>query len=163
MSFLVSVDTGISACGVALWTDGKLSRATLVSSFIGAREPVADRVVAMARAVEKWMNVPFFKKAIVEYPRTYGGRSRKGDANDLILEALVSGAIATLPELNSRLVLPQEWKGTAPKGVTEERCHLDLSEDEIGRVVLPKSRKRQSDVWDAVGIGLWWLKKEGKR
>lgn len=164
--WLLSVDSGKRACGCALWLDGALQRAEYVRMVDGVEE-MPRRMLAEVclwtlrhSLGDVWGDF----SAWVEMPRTYGGRARGGaDANDLIAEALTCGAlVGHLP--CARLILPAEWKGSATKAVTEERCRDDLSAEELRRVVLPGRDKRlATNVWDAVGIGLWALKSMGLR
>lgn len=188
MTYLLSVDPGLRKCGAALWRGPELVAAELV---IGERagDDVAQTVTRMKTEISHWepiksnddrhitplwLVVKHELEVVCEYPRTYGGRASRGDANDLVGVALVVGAILGRLACPSRLVLPEEWKGNAPKPdtkaeyerdgyVPEERARAALSADELACVRLPRDWRKKLDVWDAVGIGLWALKQEGLR
>lgn len=177
MTYLLSIDPGLRKCGAALWHGPELIVAELV---LGEREgdDVANTVEGMRDAIVHWFDFEcsYLKctHIICEYPRTYGGRASRGDANDLVGVALVVGAILGRLACPSRLVLPEDWKGNAPKPdtkaeyerdgyVPEERARAALSPEELARVRLPRDWRKKLDVWDAVGIGLWVLKQEGLR
>lgn len=167
VSLLISIDPGLRASGCAMWRDGLLERAALVSS-LSESAATCEAVLTMVREVAQWVDDVGWSsdlRVICEYPRTYGGRASRGDANDLIAVALVSGALVNefSGATASRLVLPQEWKGSAPKSATEARAREDLSRDELARVKLPRGARAAENVWDAVGIGLWALRKLGRR
>jgi len=59
--------------------------------------------------------------------------------------------------------LPAQWKGQAPKTVITERTKRALASAELSRVVLPSAASLAHNVWDAVGLGLYHLKKGGRR
>lgn len=180
MSYLLNVDPGLRKCGAALWHEGELLSARLLES-----EPDSDDmhalVQAMTYAVCTWTMLEVLGgfalsllsshlHLVCEYPRTYGGRSNRGDANDLISVALVAGAILGRLACPSRLMLPEDWKGGIPKPQTkaeylrdgypvEERTKAKLSPAELARVEWPRDWKKRLDVADALGIGLWALKR----
>ena len=53
---------------------------------------------------------------------------------------------------------PSQWKGSVPKPIMIERIKVKLTLPEIKRIQLPKTRSKQFDVWDAIGIGLHHLR-----
>ncbi len=98
--------------------------------------------------------------AIIELPQIYPG-PRDEDPNDLIQVARCVGqwecelrrAGATV-----RLVHPREWKGSVPKTVHNARVLAALTDAERARLPkLPASKLH--NVLDAVGLGLWLLKR----
>lgn len=157
---LVSIDPGLGGTGVASWHDGKLVD---VAVFItDPAWPLVERVKQVYDSVEPMIRTGTVARAqlVIEYQQTYGGRAAKGDANDLLKATLLSGALVQLGE-HVQLVTPHEWKGNAKKEITAARCEADLSAAEFLMVVgkLGKNKKLRGDVWDAVGIGLWWLRR----
>lgn len=177
MSYLLSIDPGLRKCGSALWRNGQLVAAQLIVGDARGSLDEAGVVEKIVSEIETWVQLEssfeFLRyqnsKMVCEYPRTYGGRAKKGDANDLVGVALVAGAVLGRLACPSRLVLPEDWKGSAPKPqgkaeylrdgyVVEQRATLKLSSGELTRVRLPgKDWRKALDVWDAVGIGLWAL------
>lgn len=162
---LVTIDPGLRGCGVAAWRDAQLIQA----AYITPREPeesLANAVEAIAAAVVDYAHT--FRavltgqveeiELVIERPQTYRGRASEGDANDLIAVAMVVGAIGVYLGEPWASATPHEWKGNAPKRVTEARARDKLSPRELSCVVLPgRDKKLCSNVWDAVGIGLWKL------
>jgi len=60
------------------------------------------------------------------------------------------------------LVLPRIWKGQVPKKIHQERILSKLTNTELA-LLKPFNKGQLKDIIDAIGIGLWWLKKEGIR
>lgn len=158
---LVSIDPGLGGTGIAVWENARLTDVLIVRTDPG--DPLVERVM-IVRAAAARMVKPL-DLLVIEYQQTYGGRAAKGDANDLLKATLLSGALLTLSDCIATLVLPHEWKGSAKKDVTRARCLEDLTEAELQIVSerCGKNQKLQGDVWDAVGIGLWWLRRAGLR
>lgn len=182
MTYLLSVDPGLRKSGAALWHDGELVAAKLIEPKSDDTD-VALVIEAMASDMHEWLRsfpscpcghdgyglVPIMC-LVCERPRTYGGRAGRGDANDLIAVALVVGALLGRLSCPTALPLPKEWKGQLPKPQTkaeylsdgypvEERVRAKLSLAEAARVEWPKDWKKKMDVSDALGIGLWALKR----
>jgi hypothetical protein len=159
---ILTVDPGLRACGVALWIDAKLRRAELVPSGVQKIAHLGPAVSTMASRV--YAAVGNIDLVVVELPQTYRGRAAKGDANDLIAIATVGGAILRTFHSPGVLVLPHEWKGTIPKKTKEgvniirERAREKLSEEELANVSLPAS-SLEHNVYDAIGLGLWYLER----
>lgn len=154
---ILTIDPGVHGCGCALWySTGVLERAAYVRPATAPRD-IAATVRETAWAVENWVMGDELTRVVIEYPQTYRGRAARGDANDLVQVALVAGALSVLTANPALLVLPAEWKGQAPKHATEARARKKLG-DLAARVLLPgRDKKLASNVWDAVGIGLWYF------
>lgn len=160
MKTFASIDPGLRACGVAIWEDGHLKRAALVRGDYQSKL-LAESAMAMSRVVREYLHD--YYSIVIELPQTYRGRAEKGDANTLIELGVVCGAISAV---NGSVIFvrPHDWKGTIPKknkegvNVVRERVREELSEIELARVQLP-SRSLEHNVYDAIGIGLWHLKR----
>lgn len=154
---VVTIDPGLTGTGVAVWDGGELTLA-----FCVRVAPDADMLPGRISAIVEQVR-PTTRSAnriVIEQPQTYQGRAAKGDANDLIKLANLVGALMTLGPQHTTLVLPSEWKGQAPAPVVEARGRERLSFGELEHVDLSCSKKHQTDVWHAVGIGLWYLKRK---
>lgn len=167
---ITSIDAGLRGCGVAVWSDdGILVRAAYVQGAVKKRGcPLPVRAIAwreMADAVGRyWGQEPDL--LVIEAMKTYGGRAKgNADTNDLLDVNAVVGSIAMLSP-NTRVYLPQEWKGGTQKFVDvagkrynpiAERVKLTLSEIEMARVDFPSAKSLQHNVYDALGIGLHYL------
>lgn len=156
---VVSIDPGVRACGVAVWMDGNLLAAAHVKSRCKEDDSLAWD--AMARAVVRYVDTTLFAigadrlappdHLVIEFPQTYGGRSAKGDTNDLLQLAAVVSAICT--RFGSITIWrPREWKGSVPKEVTARRVDARLSAAEKSRIHWPAPSLRHN-VYDAIAIG----------
>lgn len=101
-------------------------------------------------------------KIIVEWPRTYGGRASRGDANDLFALAGIGAALTVInPWAIIESFCPSEWKGSVKKPkstkqpyMVELRVRDRLAPGELARVEWPRNIQHTWDVTDAIGIGL---------
>ena len=115
----------------------------------------------IARTVRAYSSQAY--QAVVEFPRTYGGRASRGSTDDLLSLAALVGTIAAWFN-TSRIVQPQEWKGGTPKKISMKRTIEHLSEAELDLIDwtdCPASLRH--NVWDAVGIGLFAFRKDRPR
>jgi len=175
MSTLLSIDPGIRGVGVALWAEGKLTAAAYVANTLkdgsGPRE-----CATAAQAVIDW----HFKSGkaspdmlAVEIPQIYqrGSGKTKGDPNNLLPVFGVDAALAALlPNAHIMYGVPHEWKGgtqkpktTSESYVIEGRVRLRLSDNELATIVWPNNVKHTWDVTDAIGIGLYHLRRFERR
>lgn len=143
----ISIDPACAGCGIAIWED-----TTLVSAFYRTGTP-EEIVTGLALA----------DGVSIECPMFYGSKTSKDiDPNDLITLAVHVGGLKALFEAcgaSVNLVLPPEWKRQISKENTKRRAKRELTEEELGAVKLPRGEKVQTDVWDAVGIGLVVLRR----
>lgn len=141
MSWIVSIDPGVQHHGIAYWYNGVLRHAWLQPSHTSLPK---SPLVAVSELV-------------IEIPQTYGGRSAKGDTNDLIDLAFAAGFIAR--RINAASVVkmrPREWKGQVPKKIMIERVRSKLKPEETlpAVIALPAQQGLRHNVWDGIGIGL---------
>lgn len=166
---LLAVDVGKRACGCSLWEHGKLIGAKLVRARDQNIQTFSLAVEEMARAVCLWtfgiISTGYDLNAVIELPQTYGGRAKHGDANVLIELAVVVGAIQRSINAPTSLIWPHEWKGSIPKkdkvsaeNVIKNRALEKLSMMERVNIELP-GKSLEHNVYDAIGIGLWALKR----
>jgi hypothetical protein len=105
--------------------------------------------------------------AVIELPVIYPLGKGKGDPNDLIALAVLVGDLRGFYRLAGfaiELVKPRTWKGTVPKHIHHSRVLAALMGRE--RALLPKrpnAKDFDHNMLDAVGLGLWFLSKEGIR
>lgn len=158
---LLTIDPGYAQTGgtaFAEWENGKLTQARLVRAAGWGGAPGLPLWLWLAREVESRTHRR--EHVVIEMPRTYGGRSKVGDANDLIkLGALVGALAATLNDTGTRVELISVPK--VPKNVTENRAKAALSAAEHDLIVKAAPRSLRHNIYDAVGIGLRVLKKGG--
>jgi hypothetical protein len=151
---IISLDPGVKLTGWAQWDPfGKLLHAGLIDtdheSFTRFVQYQADHGI-------------FVEEIVCEFPQVYARSKSKGDPNDLLKLAAVIGAFSTT-RVPFTTVLPHQWKGECPKAVTKNRALETLTAEELERIELPSARSLHHNVYDAVGIGLWYLKKKGIR
>lgn len=152
---IVSIDPGIHALGWALWTDGgELSRCGL--SRADGRD--LSRVAHLHA-----LTVPEATIAIVESMVTQGGGS-KVPPQDLIDVQTVGCLTARGVARIVRLVKPYEWKGNIPKGIHHARflAVLEGVEQTIAANGAAHAGANAKEVYDAIGIGLWFFKRTNK-
>jgi len=160
---ILSIDPGKRHAGCALFDDKELACAWLVKANKTYAEAVGSWGVATAHAVRddllKRVYPGVIEVAVIEKPVVRKGHSSK-ISNDCVDLAIMGGAFAGVHCEQIEKVhfyIPEDWKGQVPKGVMIERIQSRLDEEEFGRVDLPDNKKRQTDVWDAVGIGLKYI------
>lgn len=163
----IAIDPGLRGCGVSVWTDrGELCGASYIPGAKEGRGPQAWRVLAEAVARYACSVAPYGQiNLILEVPQVYVRARSKGDPNDLIQVAAVVGALTgklMVPGADCVAYLPAEWKGQTPKEITTARAQAALQADELSEVKLP-AKSLQHNVWDAVALGLYHLKRKGIR
>jgi hypothetical protein len=103
--------------------------------------------------------------AVVELPQVYARDKSKARPADLIKLATVSGAVASLYR-SYEFVLPFSWKGDMPKEVVQARLHRHPSQGGLPAEAFmrmePCPKGIRHNVYDAMGIGQWWLKRRRK-
>lgn len=101
-------------------------------------------------------------RVLIEAPRHYPHRE-KGDVNDLLDLSVRAGELKAWAESKTakvELVWPRTWKGTVPKEIHNQRVLRALRPVEIRLLPkTPRSKKYDHNMVDAVGMGLWKLKR----
>lgn len=159
MATLLAIDPGLRACGCALFTDRRLVAADLVQS--GSKFERASAWLPMAEAVRTWVAIVGVQvsELAIELPQVYHDHIET-DQNDLIHLACVVGAICDrFSDVDeTKVYLPAEWKGQAPKAIVHARAMKRLDEQE--RLVIPNMAKsRKHNMLDGIAIGLVYLKR----
>lgn len=172
-SFIVSVDPGVRACGVAIWEPGaderlppnarpfRLLKAALVNNPF-TRGQDTEAASGMARAVGEFVadatGRPYTLdlELGIECPRVYDATFQKGDQNTSIIPlSLVVGAVGMCQPFRKIVqFFPRDWKGT----VDADRVLIPLVKDRLTsnereRVQLP-AESLAHNVWDGIGVGL---------
>lgn len=159
---ILAVDPGVNEAGVALFEDGELVAAWL-SRGAGWHSTASQVLTDVALRV-----VPdVFEEVVIERPQVYRQRLLKGDPNDLIDVALCAGAVAgKLASWGHGVVVttyrPGQWKKQVPKRIKNKRDVAKLSDDENDRILWPTSKEDKTHVADAIGVGLYHLKRRTK-
>lgn len=157
---LITIDPGLTGTGMAAWVDGKLYLARALSQPPpGKLMTRVDTLVDQARAFIAAYG-GHLPRVVIERPQTYRGRGAgHTDANDLLDLMLLVGGLAQIRPQRTSLALPAEWKAQRKVEVVVARAREVLSLEECMCIDLQCSKKHQTDVWSAVGIGLWALRR----
>lgn len=152
---LLSIDPGKKAIGWAMFTENPLQKGgDLWACGLVRGDDLKDLIKAIASCLVG------ARRAIIEIPQVYQQRHWGGDPNDLIDVALVAGAVAGRLLCPVEFVKPHAWKGTRKKRICHALTRKTLTDDEwsiVESVDAPSSLRH--NVIDAVGIGLWRLKR----
>lgn len=157
MARLLTVDPGLHAIGLALWTapvDGELVRAWAVRGAKDGRGPAAW--ATFARDLD--FDIELQGHVVVETMRVYPGA--REDPDDMLELSGVAGVVVGV--LASRGwtaegVRAAEWNGQVPSTVRRSRTQTwVLERGWQSRVDLRTTARFQQDVWSAVGIGRWY-------
>lgn len=154
---IVNVDPGKKMAGVAVFEDRKFSSAWLargrnwLDTAIVIIDELGRRYSEEVLASAHW---------VIELPQIYTQDKLRGDPNDLVSLVLVVGALGAMIGDQNRITtyLPRQWGGTVPKDIKNKRVQKKLSDEELSRVELP-AKSYQHNVWDAIGIGMYHVRR----
>jgi len=154
---LVAIDPGAKSVALALFKGDTLWHCGLVR---------ASGLEDLLKAIRELDGLELLggqaDEVVVEVPQIYPASKSKGDPNDLIRVALAAGGAAVAAGGVVKLVRPREWKGTVPKEIHNRRTIVKLRDFELQIYVtctksIPEALRH--NVLDAVGLGLWRLKR----
>lgn len=156
----LSIDPGIHRTGWALWHGKELRQWGLVTSkdvatsdFKLTASVMLIRVWAAVRRTGSWgLDV-----VLSEMPEEHGGGKGRAALNSGAVRKLayyvgLLGGWAISNQARFHSIEPSRWKGTVPKEVTTRRVLRSYPQ------VPPDLR---SDVYDAIAIGRWRIRKHG--
>jgi hypothetical protein len=161
---VVGIDPSVHGTGIAIFEGGVLTRVFVNDTKIIARTHSYGEIARRALSDICKISFPWTDWIICEVPQIY--KDSPGDPNDLVAVSMVAGALcATIPALNVHTVKPKEWKGQVPKQVHHPRIWRQLVGMELAVATAAKEKygPRFHNAMDAIGLGLWKLRKEGKR
>lgn len=170
----VAVDPGVHALGVAVFHDKALFWAGLVK---GSRSDGAAAAQGAFWALLKELHglgVRQWYQGVVEWPNHDDERARHSRESMADLTG-VAGAVAALLGMHGTLrsPMPSQWKGQLPKHIHHGRLFGEVvyaarlpavagwapRGDGVGidvsRVRWDRSRTENTDIADAIGLGLW--------
>lgn len=168
---IISIDPGLNHCGFAVWSSHKnmifagLSKNPSIKT-IARPERWCAGAGALVRKVMGLPEITDFTQSlaiVIEIPVVRQRGSGKGDPNDLIDVAGVAAACVqafknTIGTHVAWAPKPEEWKGQAPKSVTELRVKEKLSDTER-KLIEPVNPGVIHNVYDAIHLGLVFLKR----
>lgn len=152
---LVAIDPGKKASGYAIFIDRELKACGMAEEagdLIYHWHAYPDRV-CFGRS---WPEL-----VVMEYPKIYDRRRWKGDPNDLLpITAAGAHLAGTLHPMRFKIGMPEDWKGQTPKKVQNVRDRGVLSLAELAVVdAVSLAPSKMHNVIDAIGVGLWELKR----
>jgi hypothetical protein len=146
---ILCVDPGSKKAGAAVYETTGLLRGAWLAEGMNWIE-TADAVCAYVCAIR-------ISEVVVERMQAYP--QMPIPIEDLITLSLMAGRVTGyFPWAKTVEYYPREWKGQVPKDIMIERIKAKATKDEKKRIRLPKGKKKQADIWDAVGIGQWHLR-----
>jgi hypothetical protein len=158
---LIAVDPGKSHIGIACFQEAELKKATILRAPRNLPLPNTIRILVEQSRVfcTDAIGAGPWDKLVCEFPQIYGTSRQKGNQNTSILPLiLMDGALlAGLSTKEAELVEPARWKGTIDPDIVIERAKNALSPVERAKVT------DNHNAWDAVGIGLWHLRRMHKQ
>ena len=161
---LVAIDPGVKTVGWAFFMDNVLVDCNITRSKNGLMHehaddynkkfPPRDDIVA--------------SHGIIEVPQIYQQRLWKGRQEDLVnviyMAGSIAGVIYQLSHVELRTVKPHEWKKNVKKDIHNKRIISRLNTEELdifNACDAPKSLRH--NVIDAIGVGLYALKRDKKK
>jgi hypothetical protein len=146
---MISIDPGLSGCGVAYWTaDKKLQRACYVRLIGETHTPYM-----MAWSLKAHVSPQLNERVVIEKPQVY--QNLPVPPADLIDLHEMSSIYVGMLGRQVEWVHPHTWKGSVKKAVMTARIPTHLTVEELPRV--ERVGAKDHNTWDAVGIGLWAL------
>lgn len=144
--FLIAIDPGDNA-GIAVFEDAQLVQVHLV--------------IAASERCFKW-DGPYNADVVCEMPEKYV-RSRVSPNNLITLAYRAGYMVGCVSPKTIKLVYPKQWKGQRSKTIDNAQTLKLLNNAEMD--ILNKTATTKSklhNVLDAVGVGLWALKRKEK-
>lgn len=165
---LFTLDPGLRGCGIAYFgDDGTLLHAKYLKNPVkkgGGPEAWLGFMDELQEQNTQGKLPLVVQTFVSEYPQVYRAGTSKGDPDDLLqLASVVATFASNIVAKDYLAVRPREWKGTVPKDVHHARVLKALDDHEKLIVEASAPPSLRHNVFDAVGIGLWWLKKQGIR
>lgn len=151
---ILALDPAKRRCGWALFAYGRLDSCGV--NYVEGEDAEGLGIVETGIRLAPWSHLR--PDVIVwEMPQIYG----KGKARpmDILHFAVVGGVIAAKVAEGAKIVevLPREWKGQRPKYVTQRLVDKDSRVDNTLLETAEVPKRYQGDMYDAIGIGLWYL------
>jgi len=153
---IVAIDPGVKVLGWAAFLDS----GALVDCGI-SRTKARDLSAALAEHVE---NMREFSPAVVALESMRYTPGRRTTPQDLIdVQTIGVGVASALGPV--RLYPPSAWKGSIPKDVHHARTRAALEPEErerLGAILAQCPKINRKEILDAVGIGLYHLKRTNR-
>ena len=163
MHRLLAIDPSLTSSGWALFVDGILTDCGYVTT--SPSSPMPSRIVKAAREV--LFQTGAVDALAIEVPKHYERAKSKGDPNKLAPLWGITGAFTALSACSDvAFHYPRDWKGTVNPDVMMQRIYRFLNPEELATFhkgakckVCPKKTQKSGDTMDAIGVGLFQLKR----
>jgi hypothetical protein len=147
------IDPGKVQAGAALFYEKNLEDVCLLKGSVGELD-VACR--AVSETAKRWLAGREVDRLICERPSFWRQGGGRGNPNDILDLMATNGSLFAAIPAKMRLYAPvTQWKKQVPKDVMAKRIFARLSAEELSLL----GEKPDHNVLDAVGIGLWDLKR----
>lgn len=152
---IVAIDPGKKHLGLAIFGCGEL----LSCSLVPVHNTLALITIIRSRPADIY---------VIENQQIYSRLQSKGDPNDILELAHISGMLrgvilltALVEQRNIQILRPRprEWKGTITKQVHHNRLEQKYPQAVSMMVEQKIPVSKRHNVWDAIGLGDWALKK----
>lgn len=147
---MISIDPGINGCGVAEWDGTTLKCACYIRAIANS---TVSKPYMMGWTLAQ--TLPADRFILFEHPQFYSG-TMPGIVDDLMDLVEVGATFAGMRSCPLEWILPHKWKGSVDAEIIIERVKERLTEEEKKEVELPP-RALEHNVYDAIGIGLFYL------
>ena len=158
---ILSIDSGFRYFGYAVLTQDEILGAGLATNEQPSDTPswpkssFPPNFLSLAYLLNDfvWAERPV---ALIEFPQVHRDTP---NPNDILKLSAACGAYTSLLQaagFSVQWVSPREWKGNVPKSIMFKRILAKVREEEYPRIDNPKNH----NVIDAVGIGLWRIKRQ---
>jgi len=159
---ILSIDPGLAldgGTGWALFRNRRLATCGLVQP---SAERLEDRIaeIHLELQLRVW-DYGERDEVVIEKMKVYVFAKQKGSQGDLIDLAHLGGRCTGLGK-RAVLVEPADWKGQVPKDVVKGLAEAQLDAEELATLkacLAGIAVSKRHNVYDAVGIGLWRLRR----
>lgn len=155
MITLLAIDPGATYCGCAFFTHGNLVAQHTPKILKTTLE--VDRAFSLKEAVINSAYFPVIQRIdllVVEGMKIYPPRIQKVPPADILAVQTIVGAMLSIPCGKRLSPVAADWKGQIVKKVHHARIEGKLSNAE--KLV---AKDASEHAWDAIGLGLWALKR----
>jgi hypothetical protein len=149
---IMAIDPGEDT-GISFFEHSNLVSANLIRVTFGGDDQTFEQIHSLILHYKP-------TKGILEMPRIYP--YQKAEPNRILSLAVKTGmALAAMRhgKVNVDLVNPHDWKGTVPKKIHNQRVLNALTEKEKELLEKIQPASKRHNVIDAIGLGLWYLKR----
>ena len=151
---ILCIDPGSKKAGVALFEDS----GTLMTAWLAEGDDWRDTADDVMRQLP--VSAVKVRHVVIEKMQIYEG-TPTAQANACILLSLMAGRVTGMfGASKTHEYLPKTWKGQVPKAIHHKRIEQKLTMFEFARIEFPKTKLGHHDIWDAIGIGLYHLRKK---